>query len=114
MSGYGQNGPWGPLPGYASVGEAQGGFRYINGFPDASGGLSGPPVRPNISLGDTLAGMQATIGTVSALLEFEFPLTHIVNCSCSSLLYINSGQIQDPLAISSMSAFWRGNIDISI
>ena len=67
MSGYGQNGPWGPLPGYASVGEAQGGFRYINGFSDASGGLSGPPVRPNISLGDTLAGMQATIGTVSAL-----------------------------------------------
>ncbi|KAJ8515186.1 hypothetical protein ONZ45_g7372 [Pleurotus djamor] len=69
VSGYGQTGPWAPRPGYASVCEAESGFRYINGFPDAiTGGLSGPPVRPNISLGDSIAGLHAAFGTVIALL----------------------------------------------
>ncbi|KXN82436.1 Succinate--hydroxymethylglutarate CoA-transferase [Leucoagaricus sp. SymC.cos] len=70
VSGYGQTGPWAPRPGYASVCEAESGFRYINGFPDSqSGGLSGPPVRPNISLGDSIAGLHAAFGTVLALLQ---------------------------------------------
>jgi len=70
VSGYGQTGPWAPRPGYASVCEAESGFRYINGFPDMqSGGLSGPPVRPNISLGDSIAGLHAAFGTVLALLQ---------------------------------------------
>ncbi|THU86951.1 CoA-transferase family III [Dendrothele bispora CBS 962.96] len=69
VSGYGQTGPWAPRPGYASVCEAESGFRYINGFPDpATGGLDGPPVRPNISLGDSVAGLHAAFGTVLALL----------------------------------------------
>ncbi|RDB20795.1 Succinyl-CoA--D-citramalate CoA-transferase [Hypsizygus marmoreus] len=69
VSGYGQTGPWAPRPGYASVCEAESGFRYINGFPDAkTEGLSGPPVRPNISLGDSIAGLHAAFGTVLALL----------------------------------------------
>ncbi|KAG7091854.1 hypothetical protein E1B28_008256 [Marasmius oreades] len=70
VSGYGQTGPWAPRPGYASVCEAESGFRYINGFPDpVTGGLSGPPVRPNISLGDSVAGLHAAFGTVLALLS---------------------------------------------
>ena len=36
-------------------------FRYVNGFPDR------PPVRPNLSLGDTLAGLHAAFGIVLAL-----------------------------------------------
>ncbi|KIL60643.1 hypothetical protein M378DRAFT_83478 [Amanita muscaria Koide BX008] len=69
VSGYGQTGPWAPRPGYASVCEAESGFRYINGFPDPqTGGLAGPPVRPNISLGDSVAGLHAAFGTVMALL----------------------------------------------
>lgn len=45
--------------------EAESGFRYINGFPDLqTGGLAGPPVRPNISLGDSVAGLHAAFGTV--------------------------------------------------
>ncbi|KAG6829024.1 hypothetical protein H0H92_005932 [Tricholoma furcatifolium] len=69
VSGYGQTGPWAPRPGYASVCEAESGFRYINGFPDAdTQGLAGPPVRPNISLGDSIAGLHAAFGTVLALL----------------------------------------------
>ncbi|THH18336.1 hypothetical protein EW146_g2641 [Bondarzewia mesenterica] len=69
VSGYGQTGPWSKRPGYASVCEAESGFRYINGFVDPkTGGLEGPPVRPNISLGDSVAGLHAALGTVLALL----------------------------------------------
>ncbi|TFY58627.1 hypothetical protein EVJ58_g6305 [Rhodofomes roseus] len=70
VSGYGQTGPWASRPGYASVCEAQSGFRYINGYPDPETGmLDGPPVRPNISLGDSVAGLHAALGTVLALLS---------------------------------------------
>lgn len=62
VSGYGQTGPRASQPGYASACEAYGGFRYINGFADR------PPVRPNLSLGDTLASMHAVIGVLLALL----------------------------------------------
>ncbi|KAF5322039.1 hypothetical protein D9619_002132 [Psilocybe cf. subviscida] len=69
VSGYGQTGPWAARPGYAAVCEAESGFRYINGFPDAkTGSLSGAPVRPNMSLGDSVAGLHAAFGTVLALL----------------------------------------------
>lgn len=61
VSGYGQDGPRALQPGYASACEAFGGFRYINGFKDR------PPVRPNLSLGDTLASMHAVIGVLLAL-----------------------------------------------
>ncbi|KAF9479103.1 CoA-transferase family III [Pholiota conissans] len=70
VSGYGQTGPWAQRPGYASVCEAESGFRFINGYPDAeSGRLAGAPVRPNISLGDSVAGLHAAFGTVLALLS---------------------------------------------
>jgi hypothetical protein len=57
------SGPKASEPGYASVCEAFGGFRHINGYADR------PPVRPNISLGDTLAGLHAAFGAVMALLH---------------------------------------------
>jgi crotonobetainyl-CoA:carnitine CoA-transferase CaiB-like acyl-CoA transferase len=62
VSGYGQSGPYASKPGFASVCEAIGGLRYVNGFPDR------PPVRPNLSLGDSLAGMHAVVGVLLALL----------------------------------------------
>jgi len=65
LSGYGQTGPYAQRPGFASVCEAFGGFRHINGFDDR------PPVRPNISMGDTLAGLHAAFGTTLALLGRE-------------------------------------------
>jgi crotonobetainyl-CoA:carnitine CoA-transferase CaiB-like acyl-CoA transferase len=61
VSGYGQTGPYSHKPGYASVCEGVGGFRYVNGFPDR------PPCRPNLSLGDSLAGLHAALGVVMAL-----------------------------------------------
>lgn len=63
ISGYGQSGPYASRPGFASVCEGVGGFRYINGFP------GGPPVRPNLSLGDTLAGLHAALGVLLALIQ---------------------------------------------
>jgi crotonobetainyl-CoA:carnitine CoA-transferase CaiB-like acyl-CoA transferase len=63
ISGYGQTGPLATRPGYASVSEAFSGFRYVNGFPDR------PPVRPNLSMGDSLAGLHAAFGTILSLLH---------------------------------------------
>ncbi|HKE93097.1 MAG TPA: CaiB/BaiF CoA-transferase family protein, partial [Povalibacter sp.] len=62
VSGYGQTGPYASRPGFASVCEAIGGLRHVNGFADR------PPVRPNLSLGDSLAGLHAVVGILLALL----------------------------------------------
>ena len=62
ISGYGQTGPYSKKPGYASVTEAFSGFRYINGFPGEV------PVRPNLSLGDSVAGIHAVLGILLALM----------------------------------------------
>ncbi len=61
VSGYGQSGPYSKRPGYASVGEAMGGVRYLMGDPDRK------PSRAGISLGDSLAGTYATVGALAAL-----------------------------------------------
>jgi len=60
ISGYGQTGPYASRPGFASVCEGVGGFRYVNGFPGEA------PVRPNLSLGDTLAAIHSVIGILLA------------------------------------------------
>jgi len=61
VSGYGQTGPYAKRAGFASVAEAMGGLRYINGYPGE------PPPRTGISLGDSLAAMFATLGLLMAL-----------------------------------------------
>jgi crotonobetainyl-CoA:carnitine CoA-transferase CaiB-like acyl-CoA transferase len=63
ISGYGQTGPYAGKPGYASVTEGFGGFRYINGEPGEA------PVRPNISMGDTLAALHAALGIALAVIQ---------------------------------------------
>ncbi|ASK33389.1 carnitine dehydratase [Alcanivorax sp. N3-2A] len=63
ISGYGQDGPYAQKPGYASVCEGIGGLRYVNGVPGER------PVRPNLSLGDTVAGLHAALGILLALFE---------------------------------------------
>ncbi|KIS29122.1 CoA-transferase [Arthrobacter sp. SPG23] len=61
VSGYGQTGPDAHKPGYASVAEARGGLRYLNGYPDQA------PPRTGISLGDSLASLYALQGILLAL-----------------------------------------------
>ncbi|MCZ6517430.1 MAG: CaiB/BaiF CoA-transferase family protein [Gammaproteobacteria bacterium] len=63
ISGYGKDGPYASRPGFASVCEGVGGFRYINGYADR------PPVRPNLSMGDTLAAMHAALGILMACIS---------------------------------------------
>ena len=65
ISGYGQTGPYAQRAGFASVGEAMGGLRYINGFPGQA------PARAGISLGDSLASMHAVQGILLALYHRE-------------------------------------------
>ena len=61
VTGFGQTGPYAPQAGYGSIGEAMGGIRYTTGDPDS------PPSRTGISLGDSLAAVFATLGTLVAL-----------------------------------------------
>ena len=63
ISGFGQTGPYSAKPGYASVTEGMSGFRYVNGAKGEA------PVRPNLSIGDTVAGIHAALGVALALLE---------------------------------------------
>lgn len=67
VSGYGQTGPYATRPGYASVAEAVAGMRGLNGFP------GGPPPRAALSLGDSLAGMFAAQGVLTALVAGSSP-----------------------------------------
>ncbi|TDC69344.1 CoA transferase [Actinomadura sp. GC306] len=61
VSGFGQTGPYSPRAGYGSIGEAMGGIRYVTGDPGNA------PSRAGISLGDSLAAVFATIGTLVAV-----------------------------------------------
>jgi crotonobetainyl-CoA:carnitine CoA-transferase CaiB-like acyl-CoA transferase len=61
VSGYGQTGPYKDRPGFANIGEAMGGIRYVTGEPGR------PPVRSGISLGDSLASLYAVIGALIAV-----------------------------------------------
>ena len=67
ISGYGQTGPYASKPGYASVTEGFGGFRYLNGEPGKA------PVRPNMSMGDTVAAIHAALGITMALIQRAKP-----------------------------------------
>lgn len=59
VTGYGQTGPYRHKAGFAAIGEAMAGLRYLSGEPGR------PPVRAGVSLGDSLA---ATFGAMGALL----------------------------------------------
>jgi formyl-CoA transferase len=61
ISGYGQDGPYRDLPGFAVVAEAMGGLRHLMGEPGRV------PVRAGVSLGDTLAALHGVIGVLLAL-----------------------------------------------
>jgi formyl-CoA transferase len=63
ISGYGQDGPKRDEPGFAAIGEAMAGLRYITGHPNEI------PVRAGVSLGDTVAGLHGALGVLLALYE---------------------------------------------
>jgi len=61
LSGFGQTGPYRDQAGFGAIGESMGGLRYITGYPDRA------PVRPNLSIGDSLASLHGVIGAMMAL-----------------------------------------------
>jgi len=61
VSGYGQTGPYSKRAGYAAIGEAMGGMRYLCGEPDRQ------PSRAGLSIGDTLAATFACNAALAAL-----------------------------------------------
>jgi succinyl-CoA---D-citramalate CoA-transferase len=61
LSGFGQTGPYRDQAGFGAIGESMGGLRYLTGNPDR------PPVRPNLSIGDSLASLHGVIGAMMAL-----------------------------------------------
>ncbi|KKC26644.1 CaiB/BaiF CoA transferase family protein [Sphingomonas sp. SRS2] len=65
ISGYGQTGPYRDRAAFGVIGEAIGGLRHLTDQPPGVSDL--PPVRVGVSIGDSLAGLYAAFGLVSAL-----------------------------------------------
>jgi formyl-CoA transferase len=61
ISGWGQTGPRADRPGFANVAESVGGLRYLSGEPGRK------PVRAGVSIGDSLAGLHAALGVLTAV-----------------------------------------------
>jgi crotonobetainyl-CoA:carnitine CoA-transferase CaiB-like acyl-CoA transferase len=82
VSGFGQTGPYKDRAGFGSVGEAIGGIRLLTGEPGRQ------PVRTGVALGDSLAAMFATIGTLAAL---EYRRTtgkgQVVDCAITEAVF---------------------------
>ncbi|KRE17383.1 acyl-CoA transferase [Bosea sp. Root483D1] len=62
ISGFGQTGPYSPLPGFGTLVEAMSGFAARTGFPDRE------PVLPQNPLADMMAGLQGAFAVVTAVL----------------------------------------------
>ncbi|HET6744224.1 MAG TPA: CoA transferase [Candidatus Limnocylindria bacterium] len=63
ISGYGQTGPMRDQPAFGTIAEAAAGLRFITGDPDRS------PGRAGLSLGDSIASLQAVVGALIAVHE---------------------------------------------
>jgi crotonobetainyl-CoA:carnitine CoA-transferase CaiB-like acyl-CoA transferase len=65
VSGYGQTGPGRDRAAFGVIGEAIGGLRYLTNTPP--GTTDQPPVRVGVSIGDSIAGLYAAFGVMTAL-----------------------------------------------
>ncbi|MFD7500841.1 CaiB/BaiF CoA transferase family protein [Streptomyces sp. NPDC059850] len=113
VSGFGQTGPYRGRPGFGTVAETASGYAFTNGWPDS------PPTSPPFGFADSIAGLSAAFGTVTALLArsrtgrgdavdvalYE-PLMFILGDSI--LRYTSSGEIQQRVGNGSGSASPRG------
>ena len=62
VSGFGQTGPYAGKAGFGAVAEAMAGLRTLTGYPDRAS------TRVGISIGDSLAGLYAAIGVLTAVI----------------------------------------------
>lgn len=61
VTGFGQNGPYAPRPGFGTLAESLTGFAGLTGQPD------GPPTLPNMPLADGVAGVMGAFAVMVAL-----------------------------------------------
>lgn len=113
VSGFGQTGPYRERPGFGTVAETASGFAFINGWPDS------PPTSPPFGFADSIAGLSAAFGTMTALFNRDQtgrgdvvdvalyePLMFILGDMV--LNYTASGQVQQRVGNGSGSASPRG------
>jgi len=60
-TGFGQTGPYSPLPGFGTLAESISGYAHINGWPD------GPPTLPPFALADSIAALTGSFAVMVAL-----------------------------------------------
>jgi crotonobetainyl-CoA:carnitine CoA-transferase CaiB-like acyl-CoA transferase len=65
ISGFGQDGPYAPRPGFDQIAQGMGGLMSLTGLPGQG------PVRAGIAVADTTAGLYCAMGILVALLERE-------------------------------------------
>jgi len=65
ISGFGQDGPYAHNPAFDIIVQAMGGLMSVTGEP------RGPPIRPGVSLGDSVAGIFTALAIMIALWERE-------------------------------------------
>lgn len=65
ISGFGQDGPYAQYPAFDIIVQAMGGLMSVTGEPN------GLPLRPGVSLGDSLAGLFTALAIQAALIERE-------------------------------------------
>jgi crotonobetainyl-CoA:carnitine CoA-transferase CaiB-like acyl-CoA transferase len=61
VTGFGQDGPYSPRPGFGTLAEAMSGFAAITGEPD------GPPTLPPFGLADSIAGLTGAVAALMGL-----------------------------------------------
>ena len=65
ITGFGQTGPYAPLPGYDFVFQGMGGLMSITGQPDGHPGAE--PMKVGVAVADLMTGMYATVAILGAL-----------------------------------------------
>lgn len=65
VTGFGQSGPYAPLPGYDFVFQGMGGLMSLTGVPDGQPGAE--PMKVGIAVADLMTGMYATVAIMGAL-----------------------------------------------
>lgn len=63
ISGFGQTGPWAERPGFDQIAQGMSGLMSVTGFPETG------PTRVGVAIGDSICGIFAAYGILSALIE---------------------------------------------
>ena len=100
ITGFGQNGPYSDRVCFAPIAEAAGGLTYVTGV---EGGTA--PVRPNISLGDSITGLNAFGMLLAAIYERDSGGTGRGRC-------IDISMVESVFAMTEAAVTEYGKLDV--